>query len=200
MSELRSATSRATLLDNLYAAAETLLQAVADPIILDEAPLNHRVQALDAIGRFIDRIEKQEAARRAIEPEPEPEDFDPDMPLLSITVAGTTLEMIDAYIALELEEPGVHDCLAGLYQRHKYLRERLPEALDRFDAQAARAWLKDPRPGAFTAIVWPDGEPHPSTLPDPAEHAKTFWPAPRVNPDRVRSQVAPYRWTPTPRV
>jgi hypothetical protein len=192
MSDLRSATSRATLLDNLYAAAETLLQAVADPIMLDEAPLNHRVQALDAIGRFIDRIEKHEAARRALEPQPEPEEFDPDMPLLSITVAGTTVEMIDAYIALELEEPGVHASLAGLYQRHKYLRERLPEALDRFDAEAARAWLKDPRPGAFTAIVWPDGEPHPATLPDPAESAKNPPFVPRVSPDRIRSQIAPY--------
>ena len=61
MSDLRSAVNRARLLDNLYAAAETMLQAVADPVILDEAPLNHRVQALDAIGRFIDRLEKYNA-------------------------------------------------------------------------------------------------------------------------------------------
>src|SRR5690606_1111888 len=81
MSDLRSATSRATLLDNLYAAAETLLQAVADPIIIDEAPLHHRAQALDAIGRFIDRIEKREATRHAIQPQPEPEEFDPDVPI-----------------------------------------------------------------------------------------------------------------------
>jgi hypothetical protein len=192
MSDLRSATSRATLLDNLYAAAETLLQAVADPIILDEAPLNHRVQALDAVGRFIDRIEKREAARRALEPQPEPEELDPDAPIATINFGETTKETIDAYVALELETPGSRRVWAGVYERLKYLRERLPEALDRFDAQAARAWLENPRPGAFTAIVWPDGEPHPDTLPDPDELPKTPWAAPRVNPNRIRSQIAPY--------
>jgi hypothetical protein len=198
MSELRSAVSRSTLLDNLYAAAETLLQAVADPIALDEAPLHHRAQALDAIGRFIDRIEKREAALRAVEPQPELEEFDPDAPIATINFGETTIETVDAYVALELEKPGLRIGWAGVYDRLKYLRERLPEALDRFDAQAAQEWLDDPRPGAFTAIVWPEGEPHPATLPDPADRAATPSPAPRVNPDRVRSQIAPLPWRPSP--
>src|SRR5690606_19657012 len=127
MSDLRSATSHATLLDNLYAAAETLLQAVADPIIIDEAPLHHRAQALDAIGRFIDRIEKREAARRAVEPQPEPEEFDPDAPIATINFGETTIETVDAYVALELETPGSRLVWAGVYDRLKYLRQRLPE-------------------------------------------------------------------------
>jgi hypothetical protein len=193
MSDLRSATSRATLLNNLYAAAETLLQAVADPIILDDAPLNHRVQALDAIGRFIDRIEKHEAAQRTAEPEqaPELEKFDPDMPIVSITVAGMTVEMIDAYVAIELEESGPNRCLAGVYERIKYLREVNPAALERFDPEAAREWLKHKRPGEFSAIVWPDGEPHPAGLmskPDQFKHTQL---RPRTDPDYLRSQIRP---------
>ena len=191
MSELRSAVSRSTLLDNLYAAAETLLQAVADPIIIDDAPLHHRAQALDAIGRFIDRIEKHEAARRALEPQPEPEEFDPDAPIYTVVAGEITIETVDAYVALELQTPKIRIGWPGVYDRLKYLRQRLPDALDRFDAQAAQEWLKDPRPGAFTAIVWPDGEPHPDTLPDPAEQAKTPWAVPRVNPGRIRSQIVP---------
>ena len=198
MSDLRSAVSRATLLDNLYAAAETLLQAVADPIVLDEAPLHHRAQALDALGRFIDRIEKHEAARRALEPQPEQEALDPDVPIYTLVAGETTLEEVDAYVALELETPKTRLGWPGVYDRLKYLRERLPEALDRFDAQAAREWLDDRRPGAFTAIVWPEGEPHPDTLPDPVERARTAPNAPRVHPGRVRSQIAPLPWRPAP--
>jgi hypothetical protein len=191
MSDLRSATSRATLLDNLYAAAETLLQAVADPIMLDEAPLNHRAQALDAIGRFIDRIEKHEAARLAQQPEPE-KVWDPDEPIFELVFPEDTQEDIDCYVAFELERPGRFPDVEGVAERIEYLEQNDPEALERFDPHLARQWLGHRRPGWFTKHIWPNGDPHPSTLPT-TDHISQGWsPAPRVNTDRIRSQIVPY--------
>ena len=165
MSGSRSAVSRSTLLDNLYAAAETLLQAVADPIIIDEAPLNHRAQALDAIGRFIDRIEKRAITRQAQEVKSEEEVWDSDEPIFEIIVPAQTQEEIDCYVAWELERPGRFH-MEGVAERIAYLEQHDPEALDLFDPHLARQWLRHRHPGWFTKNIWPDGDPHPSTVPE----------------------------------
>jgi hypothetical protein len=191
MSDLRSATSRSTLLDNLYAAAETLLQAVADPIIIDEAPLNHRAQALDAIGRFIDRIEKREAAREAQQPRPEEKVWDPNEPIYELVFPERTQEDVDSYVALELEHPGRFPDMEDVAERIAYLEQNDPEALERFDPHLARQWRRHRNPGGFTNHIWPDGDPHPSTVhkQDVTQRGRT--PTPRVDPDRIRSQIAP---------
>jgi hypothetical protein len=162
MSDLRSAVSRSTLLDNLYAAPETLLQAVADPVILDEAPLNHRVQALDAIGRFIDRIEKRESAAagkkktrsladeiiEAMIPPPaarieEPEEYEGDL--------------LDAYVALALSHPGCgHELMHEVARRIEELRQQDPALLDCFDPEAAWIYLDSVyRPLEYNGITPP---------------------------------------------
>ena len=188
MSDLRSATHRSTLLDDLYTAAKTLLQAVADPIILDEAPLNHRVQALDAIGRFIDRIEKREAAQQ---PEQEEWIYEPDDKIYEYVIPDTTQEDIDCLVALELASPGRFAMAEGVLERIAYLEQNDPEALERFDKDLARQWARDRRPGSFTRHIWPDGDPHPPTVPK-REHTSQGWkPAPGVNPDCIRAQIIP---------
>ena len=162
MSDLRSATTRSTLLDNLYAAAETLLQAVADPIILDEAPLNHRVQALDAIGRFIDRIEKREAAAAgkkktssladqiiaAMIPPPaapieEPAEYEGDL--------------LDAFVALALSHPGSgHELIPEVARRIEELRRQDPALLDCVDPEAAWIYLESVyRPHEYNGMTPP---------------------------------------------
>ena len=196
MSDLRSATSRATLLDNLYAAAETLLQAVADPIILDEAPLNHRVQALDAIGRFIDRIEKREAARLAQEPKPE-KVWDPDEPIYELVFPERTQEDVDCHVAFELERPGRFPNVQGVAERIEYLEQNDPEALERFDPHLARQWLSHRRPGWFAKHIWPDGDPHPTTVRQRETMPEGCSTTARVNPDRIRSQITPLSPQPT---
>ena len=181
MSDLRFAASRAKLLDNLYAAAETLLQAVADPIILDEAPLNHRVQALDAIGRFIDHIEKREAAHQAQQPKPE-KVWDPDEPLYILEFGAPTQEEIDCYAALEIERPGSFSDVEGVVERIEYIEQNHPEALERLDPHAARQWLKYRRPGEFIRHVWPDGIVFTPRTND----------ARPLNRDHICSQIAPF--------
>ena len=149
MSDLRSAVSRSRLLDNLYGAAETLLQAVADPVILDEAPLNHRVQALDAIGRFIDRLEKHEAAYAAkkkprkladeilaaiIPPPPPPPVEEP---------AEYEGDLLDAYVALAVSYPGCgHELMPEVARRIDELRRQDPALLDCFDPEAAWIYIE----------------------------------------------------------
>jgi hypothetical protein len=192
MSELRSAVSRSTLLDNLYAAAETLLQAVADPITIDEAPLNHRAQALDAIGRFIDRIEKREAALQAQQSKPEEKIWAPGEKLFEIVFPERTQEDVDCYVALELETPGRYPNMEDVAERIAYLEQNDPEALERFDPKLARQWLRHRSDGWFTMQIWPDGDPHPSTARQPDRTSQGWIPTPHVDPGLVRSQIAPF--------
>lgn len=158
MSELNAEVSRAAnLLTHLYDAAAVLLQAVADPIILDEAPLNHRVQALDAIARFIDRIEKREAA--ASQAESAHQGYDNDNTFLVFTHDESTQEDIDCHVALELEHPNSFNKIEEVVDRIAYLEQHDPEALKRFDPRIARRFFRDGIPGTFTNHVWPEGEP-----------------------------------------
>ena len=172
MSELHAATNRSNLLHNLYGAAETLLQAVADPLILDAAPLHHRVQALDAIGRFIDRLEKHEAAYAAkkkprkladeilaaIIPPPAPPVEEP---------AEYEGDMLDAFVALALYHPGCgHELMPEVERRIEQLRQQDPALLDCFDPEAAWIYLESVyRPASFTGL-------------------------PPLQPEMVRSQLA----------
>ena len=147
MSDLRSAVTRSTLLDNLYAAAETLLQAVADPIILDEAPLNHRVQALDAIGRFIDRLQKYEATTAGMKQNRSLADqiieaMIPPPPAPVEEPAEYDGDLLDAYVALALQHPGCgHELMPEVARRIEQLRQQDPALLDCFDPEAAWIYL-----------------------------------------------------------
>jgi hypothetical protein len=192
MSGLQSAVSRSTLLDKLYAAAETLLQAVADPIIIDEAPLHHRAQALDAVGRFIDRIEKREAARQTQQLKPEEKIWDPDEPLFELEFAERTQEEVDCYVALELESPGRFPDMKDVVERIAYLEQNDPEALARFDPHLARQWLRHRRDGWLAMQIWPDGDPHPAIVHKPEYTSHGWKPTPFVDPGMVRSQITPF--------
>jgi hypothetical protein len=51
------------MLDLLYAAAETLLDAVTDPAAVEAAPMRDRTAAFNVVQRFIDCLERRAAAR-----------------------------------------------------------------------------------------------------------------------------------------
>jgi hypothetical protein len=152
MSDLRSAVNRARLLDNLYAAAETMLQAVADPVILDKAPLNHRVQALDAIGRFIDRIEKYYATtagrqeKRSLTDEILAAMIPPPAPPPAPPVeepAEYEGDLLDAFVALAVNHPGCgHELIPEVARRIEELRRQDPALLDCFDPESAWIYME----------------------------------------------------------
>ena len=162
MSDLRSAVTRSHLLHSLYGAAETLLQAVADPVILDEAPLNHRVQALDAIGRFIDRLQKYEATTAGMKQNRSLADqiieaMIPPPPAPVEEPADYEGDLLDAYVALALQHPGCgHELMPEVARRIEELRQQDPALLDCFDPDAAWIYLDSSyRPHDYQGMTLP---------------------------------------------
>lgn len=124
--------------------------------------------------------------------QPEPEKvWDPDEPIYELVFPERTQESVDCHVALELERPGRFPNVQGVAERIEYLEQNDPEALERFDPHLARQWLGHRRPGWYTKHIWPDGDPHPSTLPDPERTAQDESHSPRVDPTHIRSQIAP---------
>jgi hypothetical protein len=148
VSHLQAATNSSRLLNNLYAAAETLLQAVADPVILDEAPLNHRVQALDTIGRFIDRLEKYEATTAGKKKTQSLADqiiaaMIPPPPAPVEEPAEYEGDLLDAFVALAVNHPGCgHELIPEVARRIDELRQQDPALLDCFDPEAAWIYME----------------------------------------------------------
>jgi hypothetical protein len=149
VSELQAATNRSNLLHNLYGAAETLLQAVADPLILDAAPIHHRVQALDAIGRFIDRLEKHEAAYAAKKKPRNLADqiiqamIPPPPPAPVEEPAEYEGDLLDAFVALAVNHPGCgHELIPEVARRIEELRQQDPALLNCFDPEAAWIYME----------------------------------------------------------
>lgn len=149
MSHLQAATNSSRLLNSLYGAAETLLQAIADPVILDEAPLNHRVQALDAIGRFIDRLQKYEATtagmkkNRSLADEIIAAMIPPPPPAPVEEPAEYEGDLLDAYVALAVNHPGCgHELMPEVARRIEELRRQDPALLNYFDPEAAWIYME----------------------------------------------------------
>lgn len=134
------------LIDNLYAAAGILIESITDFDAIDAAPLNHRAQALDSVSRFIQRLEKVNAALQpAQKAAPEHEYWDPDQPIAFLDITPVeqmiTEEDLDHYVALALELPGRFSDHKCVQQRLDYLRRSDPAALNRIDPDAAREYF-----------------------------------------------------------
>ena len=134
------------LINNLYAAAEILIESITDFDAIDAAPLSHRAQALDSVSRFIQRLEKVHAASQsARKPAPEPEYWDPNEPICHLEIlpldSMLTEEDIDQLVALELEDPGRFSDYRSVQKRLDYFRRNDPAALQLLDPDLAREYF-----------------------------------------------------------
>lgn len=188
MSTLSAATTNAeavlaridSTLGLLYAAAATVIESVADHVALDEAPLHHRAAALNAINRFIDRLEKRRAAEA---PKPEPEDEE----------ESEQETWKNAYLMFtygKYKKPlAHHDPDDEVYMqalRHSEALREADEAKMAAEAAAAASSAADISPASAAPQTHPTG-----AAPSDAE-----FPAPRVSPDHVRAQITPYAGDP----
>jgi len=150
------------LIARLYTAAETLIEAVLEPDVIDAAPLHHRAQALDAVSRFMHRLEKHEAAAAGkkktrsladqiieamIPPPPAPveelEEYEGDL--------------LDAFVALALSHPGCgHELMPEVARRIDELHQQDPALLDCFDPEAAWIYMESIyRPHEYSGVTPP---------------------------------------------
>jgi hypothetical protein len=134
------------LINNLYAAAEILIESITDFDAIDAAPLNHRAQALDSVSRFIQRLEKVNAALQpAQKAAPEQEYWDSNEPVCHLEFGPAesmlTEEDIDHLVALELEDPGRFSNYRCVQRRLDYFRRSDPAALHLLDPDLAREYF-----------------------------------------------------------
>ena len=145
------------LINNLYAAAEILIESITDFDAIDAAPLNHRAQALDSVSRFIQRLEKVNAASRpAQKAAPEQEYWDPDQPLAFLDITPVeqmiTEEDLDHYVALALELPGRFPNHKCVQKRLEYLRRNDPATLNALDPDVAREYFATSHVAQYTSL------------------------------------------------
>ena len=141
------------LLTHLYGAAEVLIESIADPDAIDATPLNHRAQALDAVSRFIQRLEKVNAAAQ---PAPEQGYWDPNQPIAFLDITPVeqmvTEEDLDHYVALAMELPGRFSDHKCVQKRIEYLRRSDPVALSQLDPDLARAYFATSHVAQYTSL------------------------------------------------